>query len=107
MARRSRAFWERVCSEFHASGQSLREFAASNALNRSTLSWWVSELRGDGIGPASGSRSRFLPVVIGRPVEARAVARGVVIVLRNGLEVRLELEELGELEALVQALERT
>lgn len=101
MTRRSRAFWERVCSEFDSSNQSLREFAAANALNRSTLSWWVSQLRRERDEP-----SRFLPVVIGRRIEARPVGRGVVIGLRNGLEVRLELAALTELEALVPILER-
>ena len=36
--------WHAIIDRYEASGQTLREFAEANGLNRNTLSWWRWEL---------------------------------------------------------------
>lgn len=97
--RRSAAEWGRIVQEQRRSGMSVAAFAAAEGLNRHTLQWWRSHLRGKGgedIGPpafieiagpistASTGLEAVLPSgVVVRGHDGEAVARLITALLRQ------------------------
>jgi hypothetical protein len=55
--------WHSVIDRYEASGQSLREFAEANDLNRKTLAWWRWELGRSARTPSTA----FIELVVEEP----------------------------------------
>lgn len=93
--RDARSEWQGWVSALAESGQSVREFAASQGLNASTLAWWRAAFRretGSAETPTtprqgllSGATKGFVPVVVASP---RAAASWLEAELPNGVVVR-------------------
>lgn len=67
------ARWSEIIDRQEASGQTLREFAEANGLNRNTLAWWRWELgrtrtrRPTGPNPSRSAGRRFIELVVSEP----------------------------------------
>ncbi len=57
--------WSSIIDRLEASGQTLREFAAANDLNRKTLEWWRRKLGRS--RPRSGRKAAFTELVVTQP----------------------------------------
>jgi len=95
--RRSRAEWSRLVDEWRASGESAEEFSASRDFSKTTLYWWASALNKEERRrskprpkkPREKTASRFVPVVLPKPVAASAPEGRIEITLRSGRTVRV------------------
>jgi transposase len=85
--RQTRREWARRVAAWRRSGQSAKEFAARAGVNASTLLWWSTKLRSDGVGAQAAGRPR-------RPGGGAQRLEPVALVeLRGGVvEDRFELE---------------
>jgi len=90
-------FWQPHVTAWRASGLSQKAYCRQEALRSSTFGYWVRKLCPDRAQRAS--TSRFVPVTPTAP------ARGLVLALPNGLEIRgVEAENLPLVKQLLEVL---
>lgn len=78
----ARTIWKQRVTSWRASGETAERFAAGRGFAASTLKWWASKLRNDGVvpilrlaqlvrSPGDGARSRGSVVVEGLDTRVR------------------------------------
>ncbi len=75
--------WHSIIDRYEASGQSLREFAEANGLNRKTLAWWRWELGRS----AKSSSPSFIELVVDEPQSEETPGSVVVELGDSGARV--------------------
>ena len=101
--------WSSTISRFEASGQSVRDFAASNNLNPRTLAWWRWRLRrdrqeGPGAGDAATTGGAFVELEVSPEARATGTAARVVVEL-DGYAARVVVDRTSDLEVVRDLLE--
>lgn len=88
---RSRREAEQVAADFEASGLTLRQFCARNAVSRSALARYVQRHRApsaQSLAPAAGAPPRWVAVEVAAPAPAPG-ASGLWVVLGGGRRIEV------------------
>jgi hypothetical protein len=87
---RSRAQWLSEVRRWRRSGQSGADYAKAHDLDRGTLAWWASRLRGDVVAEPGRKRSSAPAFLAVRVRETPASVEGSLeVMLANGRCVRI------------------
>jgi hypothetical protein len=99
--RKKEAFWRRHVRAQRAAGESVRAYCRGHGLEEPAFYWWRRELaRRDAAQP----QAAFVPVMLQSPAAVGQV-EGIALELRGGRVLRLPAMGVGQVVALVRALE--
>ena len=97
--------WSRIIREQERSGLTNKEFAASKAVNASTLSWWRRRLRDQQQPLAVKPRVEFVEVEVEPKLPAEPVHEPSVVLYLDQISARVVIDAHTDLPLLRRALE--